>query len=139
MTTEGVDGGELPKKGTLIGYKGADGNFHYALGGNDGSIAVTSVPEQLSGVPSSFAFQTADATVFTLAAGERGFIQNCDDVALAVKLGASASTTSLSMILGACSVADDGRGGSVVIDDWIGAVSVAAMSGTARYLAWKVA
>jgi hypothetical protein len=94
---------------------------------------------QYTGVPSSFAFQTANATVFTLAAGEVGFIQNQDDAALAVKKGAGASPTSLSMILKACAVADDGSGGYVVIKDWVGAVSVAAMTGTARYLAWKQA
>lgn len=95
-------------------------------------------PRQSSVVPASFAFQTADQTVFTLAAGERGFIQNCDTDALAVKHGASASPTSLTMILGACAVADDGKGGTVIIDDWIGAVSVAAMTGAARYLAHKI-
>ena len=94
--------------------------------------------KQSSAVPGSFAFQTADQTVFTLAAGERGFIQNCATDPLAVKLGVSASPTSLTMILGACTVADDGKGGTIVIDDWIGAVSVAAMTGTARYLAHKI-
>lgn len=101
--------------------------------------AVTNAGKQYTGIPSSFAFQTAAATVFTLAAGEVGFIQNCDDAALAVKKGASASTTSLSMILKACAAQDDGSGGYVVIKDWVGAVSVAAMAGTARYLAWKQA
>jgi hypothetical protein len=32
--------------------------------------------KQYAGVPSSFSIQTADQTVFTLAAGEIGFIQN---------------------------------------------------------------
>lgn len=94
---------------------------------------------QYSGVPSSFVVQTADQTVFTLAAGEIGFIQNLDDTALAVKKGANATTASFSLILKAGSAADDGNGGIVIIDDWIGAVSVAAMSGTARYIAWKQA
>jgi hypothetical protein len=96
--------------------------------------------KQYTGVPSSFAVATANGTVFTLAAGERGFIQNLDDSdALGVKYGASASTSSFSFILPCGVAADDGRGGSVVIDDWIGAVSVVAMTGTARYIAWKVA
>jgi hypothetical protein len=95
-------------------------------------------PKQYTGVPSSFAIQTADQTVFTLAAGEKGFIQNLSaDAPLAVKKGASASTTSLSFILAACTATSDGKGGAVVIDDWIGVVSVAKMTGTASYLAWK--
>jgi hypothetical protein len=92
---------------------------------------------QSAAAPSSYTIATADGTVFTLAKGEVGFIQNLDDAALAVKLGASASTTSLSMILQAGSAADDGKGGFIYITDYTGAVSVAAMSGTARYIAWK--
>lgn len=92
---------------------------------------------QSAGVPSTFTIATADATVFTLARGEVGFIQNLDDAALAVKLGASASTTSLNMILQAGTAADDGKGGFTYITDYTGAVSVAAMAGTARFIAWK--
>ncbi len=87
--------------------------------------------------PSTATIATSDATVFTLAPGEVGFIQNLDDAALAVKLGAGASTTSLSLILQAGSAADDGKGGFNYITDYVGPVSVAAMSGTARYIAWK--
>lgn len=93
---------------------------------------------QYTGVPSSFAIQTADQTVFTLAAGEVGFIQNLSaDAPLAVKYGASASTTSLNFVLKACTAASDGGGGAYKIDDWIGVVSVAKMTGTASYLAYK--
>jgi len=92
---------------------------------------------QSAAAPSTFTIATADGTVFTLARGEVGFIQNLDDAALAVKLGASASTTSLNMILQAGTAADDGKGGFTYITDYVGAVSVAAMSGTARYIAWK--
>jgi hypothetical protein len=86
---------------------------------------------------SNAAIGTTDATVFTLAEGERGFIQNLATNALAVKLGASASTSSFSMILQAGSAASDGKGGFVMIDTFTGPVSVAAMSGTASYIAWK--
>ena len=89
--------------------------------------------------PSSFDIQTADGTVFTLEPGEIGFIQNLDDAGLAVKLGASASPTSLNFVLNGGSAAADGNGGSILIDNWVGAVSVAAMTGTASYLAWKLA
>ncbi len=96
--------------------------------------------KQYTGVPSSFTIQTADQTVFTLAAGEKGFIQNLSaDAPLAVKKGATASTTSLNFILAASTSASDGTGGAVSIDDWIGVVSVAKMAGTASYLAWKQA
>jgi hypothetical protein len=97
-------------------------------------------PKQYAGVPSSFALLSADGTVFTLAAGEIGFIQNHSaDAPLAVKYGASASTTSLSFILKACTAASDGSGGAVRIDNWVGVVSVAKMTGTASYSAWKQA
>lgn len=103
-----------------------------------GNPVSPTTPKQSSGVPSNFAIATADGTVFTLAAGERGFIQNLDSAdALAVKLGASASTTSFNFLLKAGAAADDGNGGFVQIDDWIGAVSVATMSGAGRYIAWK--
>jgi len=92
---------------------------------------------QSSNAPSNAAVATADATVFTLAGGEVGFIQNLDDAALAVKLGTSASPSSFSMILQAGTAADDGKGGFIYITDYTGAVSVAAMSGTGRYIAWK--
>ena len=97
-------------------------------------------PKQYAGVTSSFSIQTADQTVFTLAAGEVGFIQNLSaDAPLAVKKGASASTSSLNFILAASVAASDGSGGAVKIDDWVGVVSVAKMTGTASYLAWKQA
>jgi hypothetical protein len=93
--------------------------------------------KQSAAAPSTGTIGTTDATVFTLAEGERGFIQNLDDAALAVKLGSGASPTSLSMILQAGTAADDGKGGFVLIDTYVGAVSVAAMSGSPRYIAWK--
>jgi hypothetical protein len=99
--------------------------------------AIATKDIQSAAAPSTFTIATADATVFTLAKGEVGFIQNLDDAALAVKLGASASTTSLNLILQAGTAADDGKGGFTYITDYTGAVSVAAMSGTARYIAWK--
>ena len=93
--------------------------------------------KQSAAAPTAATIGTTDSTVFTLAEGERGFIQNLDDAALAVKLGASASPTSLHMVLQAGSAADDGKGGFVMIDTYVGVVSVAAMSGSPRYVAWK--
>lgn len=125
-TTDGSPTAELGVKCLLIGSTAAIGT-------------VNSTAKQLTGTPSNFTVGTTDATVFTLAAGEIGFIQNLDDAALAVKKGASASTSSLSFILAAGTAADDGKGASVIIDDWVGVVSVAAMSGSPRYVAWKQA
>lgn len=96
-------------------------------------------PKQLTGVPSTFTPVTSDGTVFTLAAGEIGFIQNLDDAAVYVKKGASASNSSFNFVLAACTVADDGKGGAVRVDDWIGAVSIAAATGSPRVAAWKQA
>lgn len=101
-----------------------------------GSATVTQA-RQRSSAPSNATIGTANGDLFTLAAGDIGFIQNLDDAALAVKKGTGASTTSLHFILGGGTAADDGKGGFVQIDDWIGVVSVAAMAGTARYIAWR--
>lgn len=99
--------------------------------------AVSTAPAQFSTVSTSTPV-TADGTVFTLAAAEKGFIQNLDDAAVYVKLGASASSTSFNLVLQAGTAANDGNGGSVVIADWIGAVSIAAATGAPRVAAWKL-
>ena len=95
------------------------------------------IPKQTAAAPSNATIGTTDATVFTLAEGERGFIQNLDDAALAVKLGASATTSSFHMILQAGTAADDGKGAFVMFNDYVGVVSVAALTGSPRYIAWK--
>jgi hypothetical protein len=99
--------------------------------------AVRSCNLQSGTTPTNFTIATANATAFTLSPGEVGFIQNLDDAALAVKLGASAATNSFSMILQAGTAASDGKGGFTYITDYTGEVSVCAMSGTASYIAWK--
>jgi hypothetical protein len=106
---------------------------------NSNGMALPVKAKQYEGAPSNFAVATANATVFTLAAGEIGFIQNLDDAALAVKKGASASSSSFNLVLSAGAAADDGKGGYVTINDWVGAVSVAAMAGSPRFIAWKQA
>jgi hypothetical protein len=81
---------------------------------------------------------TANGTAFTLAANEVGNIQNCDDAALYVKLGASASATDFNWVLKAGTAADDGTGGSIRINDWIGVVSIFAATGSPRAAAFKL-
>lgn len=105
-----------------------------------GQLRTIASRRQYAGVPSSAAILTADGTVFTLAANEIGFIQVLSaDAPLAVKLGASASTSSLHFVLSAGTAASDGKAGAHMIDYWTGVVSVAKMTGTSSYLAWKVA
>lgn len=99
--------------------------------------AVRSASLQSGTTPSTATIATENATVFTLSPGEVGVIQNLDDAALAVKLGASASPTSLSLILPACTAADDGTSPPIYINDYTGVVSVAAMTGSPRFIAWK--
>lgn len=96
----------------------------------------SSVPTNTAGTP--FTALTTDGDVFTLAAGQKGFIQNLDDVVLNVKLGTGASTSSFSMKLKAGTAADDGTGGYTIINDWVGVVSVAAATGSPRFVAWKI-
>lgn len=111
------------------------------LGGainGDAPLQIEDSSESQSTTSSNATPGTSNATVFTLAAGERGWIQNLDDAALAVKYGASAAADSFTLILKAGAAADDGLGGSILIDDWIGDVSVFALAGTARYIATKL-
>jgi hypothetical protein len=96
-----------------------------------GTIAVTSQPRQFS-TASTGTPVVANGTAFTIAANQIGFIQNEDDAALYVKLGASASATDFNYILRASDATDDGKGGSILIDNWIGVVSIFAATGVPR-------
>jgi hypothetical protein len=78
---------------------------------------------------------TANGTVFTLAAGQIGILQNQDDAALYVRYGGVASATEYHYVLPACVAAKDGTSPALVIDSWIGIVSVLAAAGTASYTA----
>lgn len=105
-----------------------------------GAGGTSTQQKQYTGTPSNFALQSTDQTVFTLAPGEIGFIQNCStDAPLAVRYGAAASNTAFNFILATCTAASDGKGGLIIVDNWIGVVSVAKMAGTASYIAWKMA
>lgn len=104
-------------------------------GSGGGGAQVTSSQYQYDAVPSSFTPATSGATVFTLASGDMGFIQNLSTNPLFVKLGAGASSSSFSYILKGGTGADDGTGGLTNIKDHIGAVSVAGTS--PRFIAWS--
>lgn len=98
---------------------------------------ITVLPKQLS-TQSTFTSVTAPGTVFTIAAGQKGIIQNLAAAALYVKLGASASSSSFSFILPACTVALDGTSPPFTIDDFIGAVSIKAATGTESAIAYTL-
>lgn len=100
-------------------------------------IPSTTQPKQYS-TSSSSAILTADGTVFTLAAGEAGSIQNQLTEPLYVKRGASCSATDFTYVLKACTAAKDGLGGTWYIDDWIGPISVCKSNATASYTATKL-
>lgn len=127
----------------------SDGSLVTSIGGVGSTVRIDQTTpgstnavqaKQYTGVPSSFAILTTEGTVFALAAGEIGFIQNLSAAdSLAVKKGASASATSFNLVLQSGAAADDGHGGTVEIDDWIGVVSVAKIGAAARYIAWKQA
>jgi hypothetical protein len=99
----------------------------------DGSSFSTD-PSQVSSAPSNFAPITVAADV-VLASGDQLFIQNLGTNPLFVKRGTGASSSSFNYVLAAAVAADDGTGGSLVIDDFIGSVSFAGTS--VRYNAWK--
>lgn len=96
---------------------------------------ITTVPKQYS-TQSTFTPVTAPGTVFTIAAGQKGVIQNLAAAALYVKLGATASSSSFSVILPACTLALDGTSPPFVIDDFIGVVSIKAASSTESAIAY---
>lgn len=99
--------------------------------------AVAADPKQYSTASTATPI-TADGTVFTLAAGEKGVIQNLDDAAVYVKLGASASSSSFSFVLPAGTAANDGTSPPFQIEDWVGVVSIAAATGSPRVSAYKL-
>lgn len=101
--------------------------------GNSGAGGITS--NQYSNITNATPV-TADGTVLTIGVGQKGFIQNLDDAAVYVKYGTGASSASFSVVLKAGASANDGTGGSVVIDDWAGPVSIAAASGSPRVICW---
>lgn len=106
-----------------------------ASGELGGSIAITA--KQFQSAPSSFAIRTS-ADGITVGAGQKVFIQNLSTTALGVKYGAGATTSSISLVLRAGTANDDGQGGSVIIDDFIGTITTVAMTGSPRFVMWVI-
>lgn len=104
--------------------------------GASNQVIIPTAAKQYTTVSNAAAI-TSDQTVFTLAAGEKGFIQNLNTTAVYVKYGAAASSSSFSFVLKAGAVANDGNGGVVTIDDFIGPVSISGVTST-RVMAYKL-
>lgn len=148
-TVQGTTAAGTTATGNPVYVAGVYFNSPYAPAGTQGTIAplafnpvtgrlyVESESSQKSTVSTATPV-TTDSTVFTLAGGEKGYIQNLAAVAVYVKLGASASSSSFNWVLKAGTAANDGLGGVLVIDDYIGAVSIAAASSTPRVSAFKL-
>ena len=89
---------------------------------------------QVTTAPSNSAPITTAADI-TLAAGDKLFVQNLDTDPLFVRRGTGATSSLFNYVLQGGGAADDGTGGSLVIDDFVGVVSFAGTS--VRYNAWK--
>lgn len=87
--------------------------------------------------PSNYTPGSGPGVVFTLTAGEYGFVQNLSTSPLAISLGGTASPSAFSFVLPACTASDDGTSAAAIIDDFIGPVSVAAVTGSENFIAWK--
>lgn len=99
-------------------------------------LPVATLAKQYTAAPDTATIETSGGDVFTLAAGEKGFVQNLGTNPLYVRKATGATSSAFHYALAAGAVADDGTGGSVEIDDHVGVVSVAGTS--PRFLAWKV-
>ena len=107
--------------------------------GSEGSLRkinriLATTSGQRTTAPSNSAPITTAANI-TLAAGDKLFIQNLDTDALFVRRGTGATSSLFNYVLQAAGVADDGTGGAIIIDDFVGVVSFAGTS--PRYNAWK--
>jgi len=154
LSTSGGGGGGGGQAGTVIVDASAPNDFTPGQAAvlqadESGALLVnqcklTRVDDKVSADPNQYATVstatpvTADGSVFTLAAGEKGFIQNLTTTALYVKFGASASSSSFNFVLKGGTATDDGLGGSREINDWIGVVSIAKASGSTRAIAYKL-
>lgn len=96
------------------------------VGGTGESLAVTQYG------PPADAIVTSDGTAGTIASGGMAFIQNLDDAAVYVKLGAGATSSDFSFVLSAGTAANDGLGGSREILNYAGIVTIAAAAGSPR-------
>ena len=94
-------------------------------------VQVTAMPQRASSATSAVVISDGTA----LAANDNRSwwnIQNLDDVAVYVKLGAAASSSDFSFVLKAGTASNDGLGGSWFDDTYTGIVTIAAATGSPR-------
>lgn len=105
--------------------------------GSSGSPYIfSSALPQFSNIPSTATITTIAGDLFTLAAGEIGYVQNLGINPLYIRRATGATTSAFHYLLSGCNTQDDGTGGTLIIDDHIGIVSI---SGTSpRCIAWKI-
>lgn len=107
----------------------------YLAATTSGSTASSTRPYQRATAPSNSSVLTAAGDVFTLAAGETGFIRQLGTNPLFFKYGTGATSSNFTDVLSAGTANDNGTGAAVVIEDFVGTVSVAGTS--PRFIAWK--
>lgn len=100
-----------------------------------GEFALSTRPYQRDTAPSNSAVSTSAGNVFTLTNGQTGFIRNLGTNPLFVKYGTGASSSDFTDVLAAGTVNDNGTGAAIIIEDFIGTVSVAGTS--PRFMAWS--
>jgi len=105
---------------------GADGTISYTPEG-----AIPAGSKQYTAAPTNSIVAT-DGLAVTIAAGQKAFLQNWDDAAVYVRCGASATTSNANFILKAGTTSNDGTGGSVEINDFVGQVFILAATGSPR-------
>lgn len=87
---------------------------------SQGSLATT----QKQYTTATASIVTSDGLAGAIATGGKMTLQNCGTAAVYVKRGTGASSSSFNWILSACVAQDDGVGGSCVIDDFVGQVTI---------------
>lgn len=107
---------------TVVGFSDQFGNTQ------------TSLPSGKQYGPPVDTIVTDNATTVEIAAGGMAFVQNLDDAAVYVKLGAAASDSNFSFVLSAGTAANDGLGGSREITNYFGLVSFAAAAASPRLI-----
>ncbi|MDP1581506.1 MAG: hypothetical protein Q8M02_14635 [Candidatus Didemnitutus sp.] len=105
-----------------------------AINANQDALRTEATPRQVASTPSSVATITATADI-ALVAGDSLFVQQCGINPLFVRRGTGASSSDFNYVLAGGGANDDGTGGALIIDDFVGTVSFAGTS--VRYKAWK--
>jgi hypothetical protein len=105
--------------------------------GPSNPLPVTNFAErQTAAAPSTATVNASGGDLFTLAAGEIGYIQNLNVNPIFVRRATGAATNAFHYALAPGVAVDDGTGGSLRITDHVGVVS--AVGTGFRAVAWKI-